>query len=108
MSIACFPLELRRGQRVYAVIFGMRADEFHEGYLPAEVEGSHQAIIASRNLEPDAFAVQHLSPRSRLLDLVCGRPMRGSDKFVPAFERNLRLGVCVPKAYERISSNDPH
>jgi hypothetical protein len=42
MSIACLPLELRRGQSVDPVVFGMRADEFHEGYLPVEVEGGYQ------------------------------------------------------------------
>jgi hypothetical protein len=35
-----------------------------------------QAIIPSRNLEPYAFAVQHLGTWRWLLDLVRGRPMR--------------------------------
>jgi hypothetical protein len=33
---ASFPLVLRYGQNVDAIVFGMRADELHEGYLPAD------------------------------------------------------------------------
>jgi hypothetical protein len=55
----------------------MGADEVHEGYLPAEVEGGDQAIIPSGNLEPDALTVQHLGSRRRALNLVHGRPMCG-------------------------------
>lgn len=47
------PSELCHGQSIDAVIFGMRADELHEGDLPLEIEGSHQAIIASSNFEPN-------------------------------------------------------
>ena len=108
MSIAYFPLELRGGQHVDAVILGVRADEFHEGYLSAEVEGSHQAIVPSCNLEPDALAVQHLGVRGRLLNLVCGCPMRGSNEFVPAFKRHLCLRVVTPKSDQRIPSNYSH
>jgi hypothetical protein len=98
MSITWFPLELRRGQRVDAVILGVRADEFHKSYLPAEVEGGHQAIVPSRNLEPDTVAVQDLGFRRRLLNLVRGGPMRGSDEFVPAFKRNLCFWMPPQKA----------
>jgi hypothetical protein len=38
----------------------MRTDEFHESYLPAKVEGNHQAVVPSRDLEPYALAVQYL------------------------------------------------
>ena len=34
--------------------------------------------------------------------------MRGSDEFVPAFERNLCLRMLAPKVDERVSGNDPH
>ena len=86
----------------------MGTDKFHEGYLPAKVEGGHQAIVPSCNLEPDALAVQHLGSRRRLLDLIRGHPMRGSDERVPTFKRNLCLRVVGPKADERIPSNHPH
>ena len=69
MSIV-FPLELRSGQCVDAVILHMRSDEFHEGYLPAEIEGGDETITPSCNLEPDALAVQHLRSWSRFLDLI--------------------------------------
>src|SRR5437868_14813810 len=103
MSIRGSPLELPCGQRVDSIVFGMRANEFHKGYLPAKVEGGHQAIVSTGNLEPDALAVQHLGTRRRFADLVRGHPMRGPDKFVPAFERNLCYRVVGPTADERIS-----
>ena len=86
----------------------MRANEFHEGDLPAKVEGGDKAIVPSCNLEPDALAVQYLSSRRRLLDLVRGHPSCSSDERVPAFERNLCLRVVGPKADERVPGNHPH
>ena len=86
----------------------MRSDEFHEGYLPAEIEGGNQAIIPSCNLEPDALAVQHLGSWSRFLDLIRGDPARGSDESVPALEREPCFRVVFPKANERIPSNYSH
>jgi hypothetical protein len=37
----------------------MATDELNEGYLPAEIEGNHQTIISSHNVEPDTLAIQH-------------------------------------------------
>ena len=54
---APFPLVLRYGQRVDAIVFGVSADELHEGHLPTEIKGDHQAIVSSCNLEPVALAV---------------------------------------------------
>jgi len=76
----------------------MRTDEFHESYLPAKVEGNHQAVVPSRDLEPYALAVQYLSSRRRLPDFVRGHPMRGPYEFVPAFERNLCFRVVGPRS----------
>ena len=86
----------------------MRADKFHEGYLPTEVEGGHQTVIPSGDLKPDALAVQDLGARSRFLDLVRRGPMRGPDKFAPTFKRNLCFRVISPKTEERIPSNYSH
>lgn len=47
--------ELRHGQSIDAVIFAMGANELHERYLAVEIEGRHQAVVSSRNLEPDAL-----------------------------------------------------
>ena len=54
-----FPLELRYGQNIDAVVLGMGANKLHEGYLPAEIESDPQAVVSSRNFEPDALAVQY-------------------------------------------------
>jgi hypothetical protein len=51
-----FPLELRYGQSIDAVVLGMGADELHKRYLPAEIESDHHAVVSSRNFEPDALA----------------------------------------------------
>ena len=51
-----FPLELRYGQSIDAVVLGMGADELHKRYLPAEIESGHHAVVSSRNFEPDAPA----------------------------------------------------
>ena len=40
-----FPLELRYGQSIDAVVLGMGADELDEGYLPAEIKSDHQAVL---------------------------------------------------------------
>ncbi len=101
-----FPLELRYGQSIDAVVLCMGADELHECYLPLEIESDYQAVISSRNFEPDALAVQHLGFRSRSLDFISRGPMRGSDEFVPAFERNLCLRMFAPKAMP-LSIKDP-
>jgi hypothetical protein len=37
------------------------ADKLHERDLPTEVEGDDEAIIASRNLEYDALAIEYFS-----------------------------------------------
>jgi hypothetical protein len=78
-----YPSVLRYGQSIDAIILGMRPDELHEGHLSAEVESDHQAVVSSRNFEPDALAVQHFGFRSCSLDLIRRGPMRGSDEFVP-------------------------
>jgi hypothetical protein len=59
-----FPSELRNGQSIDTIVLGMGADEFHEGYLPAEIECDDQAVVSSCNLEPRALAVKHLGFRS--------------------------------------------
>jgi hypothetical protein len=38
----------------------MSADEFDEGYLPAEVESDYQTIVSSRYLESHTLSVKHL------------------------------------------------
>jgi hypothetical protein len=86
----------------------MRADEFHEGHLPAEVEGRHQAIIPSGNLESDALTAQHLGSGRGFPNVVRRHPMRSFDEFVPAFQRDPRFRVRVAKADECIPSDDPH
>src|ERR1700676_3259809 len=86
----------------------MCTDEFHEGDLPTEIERGNQAIVSSRDLEPHTLAVQHLGFRSRLLDLIGGRPLRGSHDRVPAFKRDLCFRVLAPEADKRVSSNHPH
>jgi hypothetical protein len=87
---------------------GVGADELHENDPPAEVEGSHQAIISSRNLEPDALAVQHLGFRNRLLHVVSRGPVRGSGQPVPAFHRNLCFRMLARKPDEHAPRYDPH
>ena len=54
---APFPLVLRYGQGIDAIVFGMTANEFHKGHLPTEIKGDHQAIVSSCNFEPGALAV---------------------------------------------------
>ena len=54
---APFPLVLRYGQGIDAIVFGMRANELHERHLPTEIKGDHQAIVSSCNFEPGALAV---------------------------------------------------
>jgi hypothetical protein len=49
---APFPLVLRYRQGIDAIVFGMSANELHEGHLPTEIKGDHQAIVSSCNLEP--------------------------------------------------------
>jgi hypothetical protein len=93
MSIAYFPLELRCGQHVDAVILGVRADKFHESDLPAEVESSHQTIISPSNLKPDALAVQYLGVRSRLLNLVCGWVERDHAKHAAMLHKIQQLSI---------------
>ena len=103
-----FPLELRSGQCVDAVIFRMGSDKFDEGYLTSEVESGDQAIIPSCDLEPDALAIQYLGSGSRFLDFISRGPVRGSNELVPAFERRSGLGVVSPKSNKRIPSNYSH
>src|SRR6516225_8686378 len=102
------PSVLRYGQSVDAIVLGMRPDELHEGPLSAEIESDQQAVVSSCNFKPDALAIQHLGFRSCSLDLIRRRPMRRSDKFVPTFERDLRLRVLTPKVDQCVSGNDPH
>src|ERR1700747_1522730 len=108
MSMPCFPLELRSGQCVDAVILRMGSDKFHKRYLPPEVECDDQAIIPSCDLEPDTIAIQHPSSGSRFLDFICRGPARRSNELIPAFERRSCLGVVSPKASKRIPSNYSH
>ena len=58
-------LELRHLQCIDAIIFRVGADELHEGDLPTEIEGGHQAIVSSCDLKPHTLPVQHLGLRSR-------------------------------------------
>jgi hypothetical protein len=51
--------ELRYSQVVDALVFTMGPDELYEGHLSAEIESNHQTVVSTRNLEPDALAVQH-------------------------------------------------
>jgi hypothetical protein len=46
------PSKLRHGQGVDAIVLGMRADEFPEGYLPTKIERDHETIVSAGNLEP--------------------------------------------------------
>jgi hypothetical protein len=39
----------------------MSANELHEGHLPTEIKGDHQAIVSSCNLEPRNLARLRLS-----------------------------------------------
>jgi hypothetical protein len=47
-----------------------RADEFHEGNLPLEIECSHRAIVASGGFEPNTLSVESLGLRSGVPHLV--------------------------------------
>ena len=48
----------------------MRADEFYEGDLPTEIEGDHETIVSSGNLESCALATEHLGFRSGGLNII--------------------------------------
>src|SRR4051812_48175254 len=100
--------ELRHGRRINAVILRMSTDELYKSDLPLEIEGSYQAIVSSRDVEPHPLAVQHFGFRSGFLDLVRGGPLCRSHEVVPAFERDLCFRVSAPKANKDVSSNDPH
>jgi hypothetical protein len=86
----------------------MGADKLYEGYLSTKIEGDDQAVVSSRDFEPDALAVEDLGFRGGSLNLVCRGPMRRSDELEPTFERDLRFRVLAPKVDKRISGNDPH
>ena len=86
----------------------MRADELYERDLPAEIESSNQAIVASCRFEPDALTVENLGCRSRFLHLVRGGPSRSPHERVPTLERHLCLGVFAPEVDNDAPSNDPH
>lgn len=43
-----------------AVVLGMGANELHEGYLPAEIESDHQAVVSSRNFAATELAFKSL------------------------------------------------
>src|SRR5215831_1574428 len=100
--------ELRHSHCIDAVIFRVSTDELHERDLPVEIESSHQAIISSRNLEPDPLAVQYLRLRGGLLDLVRRGPLRRSHERMPALERCPRFWMLAPEFDEDASSNDSH
>jgi hypothetical protein len=51
--------KLRNRQSINPVILGVYVDKFHKCYLPTEIESSHQTIVSSHYLEPNAFAVEH-------------------------------------------------
>jgi hypothetical protein len=61
---------LRNRQRVDFIVFRVRADELHECDLAAKIERDYQSIIAARDLEPNALAVQNLRLRRRPLNLM--------------------------------------
>jgi hypothetical protein len=86
----------------------MAADELHEGDLPTEIEGNHEPIVSSGNLESHPLAVEDFGFGCRRLDFVGRDPTRSPGQFVPPFERNLRFRVSTPKIDEHISRNDPH
>src|SRR5580692_4624461 len=86
----------------------MGADEFHEDDLSTEIESSDQAIISSRDLEPDALAVQHLGFRSGFLNLIRGGPLRGSHELMPAFQGHSCFRMPAPEVDKHVSSNHPH
>src|SRR5262249_3347789 len=98
----------RYGQRVDAVVFGVGPDELHEGHLATEIESNDQAVVSSRNIEPDALAVQYLGFWSGLLDFIGRSPVRCLDERVPAFERDFRLRVLAPEINQCVPGDDPH
>src|SRR5438270_9076539 len=101
-------LELRHLQCIDAIIFRVGADELHEGDLPTEIEGGHQAIVSSCDLKPHTLAVEHLGFWSGFLDVIRGHPLRRSHEHGPTFERGLSFRVLAPEVDKHVSSDDPH
>ncbi|WFE75240.1 hypothetical protein P8S53_02190 [Roseinatronobacter sp. S2] len=100
--------EFRDGQSVYAVIVGVRADEFHEGYLAAKIEGADHAEVAPGYLEADTFGVQHLGLGKGCLN-IAGRGPHGCGRHPqPVFKRSAGSGVFCPELDNRSLCNDPH
>lgn len=102
------PSVLRYAQRIDPVVFGVRADEFHERDLPTEIEGHDQPIISPGDFKAHALAIEHLRFRHSRLYIFSRGPLRGFREPEPPLQRAFGFRMSCPERNEDIPGDDPH
>jgi hypothetical protein len=107
MSNGCL-LELGYRQRVYFVVFGMRAEKLYEGDLASEIESSDQSAIAASYFKPHSFSVQHNGARKCGTNFHRILPSAAFYYRMPPLDSALGFWMGHEEVHQRILRYDPH